>query len=112
MQSKIVLALLGILILLFVWNILGLWNKMGETSKNKKIAGDKVAALKQQEEKLSSDINGLQTDQGKEKFFRENYGLAKEGEDEIVIVDDKNPPAVSPPALSSGFFSFLKSLFK
>jgi len=111
-QSKPVLILLGILILIFVWNILGFWSKMEETSKNKKTVEDKVVALKQQKEKLSSDINSLETDQGKEKLFRENFGLAKEGENMIVVVEDKNPPATPKTASSSGFFSFFRNLFK
>jgi len=111
-QSKPVLILLGVLILFFVWNILGFWNKMEETGKNKKMVEDKVAALKQQKEKLSSDINSLKTDQGKEKLFRENFGLAKEGENMIVVVEDKNPPATPKTASSSGFFSFFRNLFK
>ena len=112
MQSKPVLVLLGILILFFAWSVLGFWNKMEENSKNKKIIEDKVAELKQQKEKLSSDINSLNTDQGKEKVFRENFGLAKEGENMIVVVEDKNPPEVPKTAPSSGFFSFLKNWFK
>ena len=84
---------------------------MQETEKNKKIAEDKVTTLEQQKEKLSADINDLSTTEGKEKLFRENFGLAKEGEDMIVIVEDKNPPVTPKPA-SSGFWSFLKNLFK
>jgi cell division protein FtsB len=111
-QSKPVLAILGIVILFFAWNILGLWNKMQETSKNKKIIEDKVAELQQRKNSLTSDINSLKTDQGKEKFFRENLGLAKEGEGEIVVVEDKNPPPSSEKPASSGFFSFFKNWFK
>ena len=111
MQSKPVLILLGILILFFTWSVLGFWNKMGETTKNKKIAEDRVALLKQQKEKLLSDINSLNTVEGKEKLFRENYGLAKEGENLTVVVEDKNPP-LAPTKSSSGFWSFLKNIFK
>ena len=111
LESKPFLIILGIIVLFFAWNVLGFWNKMAETSKNRKIAEGKVVELEQQKEKLSSDINTLKTDQGKEKFFRENLGLAKEGEDTIVVVDDKNKPA-SPTHTSSGFFGFLKNLFK
>lgn len=111
-QSKPVLAILGIVILFFAWNILGLWNKMQETSKNKKIIEDKVAELQQRKNSLTSDINSLKTDQGKEKFFRENLGLAKEGEGEIVVVEDKNLPPGPEKPVSSGFFSFFKNWFK
>ena len=104
-QSKPFLILFGIVLLIFSWNVFGFWNKMQETVKNKTIIEEKVAALKQQKEDISSEMNNLNTDQGKEKFFRENLGLAKEGEDMTIVIDDKNPPAVPKPA-SSGFFSF------
>ena len=84
---------------------------MRETSKNKKIAENKIVELKQQKEKLLSDINSLNTDEGKEKIFRENFGLAKEGEDVIVVVEDKNSSRIEE-NVSSGFFSFLKNLFR
>ncbi|MFA6520511.1 MAG: septum formation initiator family protein [Candidatus Paceibacterota bacterium] len=111
LESKPVLILFGIFILFFAWSVIGFWTKMYETGKNKKIAEDKVFQLEQQKQKLSSDINSLQTDEGKEKFFRENLGLAKEGEDLIVVVEDKNP-AVIPEEDSGGFFSFFRNLFK
>ncbi len=109
--SRPVLMLLSVLVLFFAWNVLGFWNKMEETSKNKKIAEDKIAKLEQQKEKFLSDINDLKTDQGKEKIFRENFGLAKEGENLIVIVEEKNLPTIKN-TLSDGFFSFLKNWFK
>ena len=112
MQSKPVLIFLGLLILIIAWSVLGFWNKMGENNKSKKIAEDKVAELKQQKEKLNSDINSLKTAEGKEAVFRENFGLVKEGEDMIVIVEDKNKPQVPLEANTWGFFSFLKNWFK
>jgi cell division protein FtsB len=110
-QSKPVLILFGILILFFAYNVLGLWGKMQETEKNKKIAEDNLATLKQRKENYSTEINSLNTEQGKEKIFRENLGLAKDGEDLIVVVEDKNQPPVAPPK-STGFFSWLRNLFK
>ena len=110
-QSKPFLALFGIAILIFSWNVFGFWTKMQETARNKKILEDKIAALKQQKENISSEINSLNTVEGKEKFFRENLGLAKDGEDMIVIIEEKKPPEVPKPA-SSGFFSFFTNWFK
>lgn len=112
MQSKPVLIFLGILILIFAWSVFGFWNKMRETSRNKQIVEDKINQLKQQKEKLSSEIDSLNTQEGKEKFIRENFGLVKDGEDMTVIVEDKNSPSSSENADSSGFFSFIKNLFK
>ena len=110
-ESKPVLILLGIFILFFAWNILGFYRKMQETEKNKNIVEDKITELTAQKQQLLSDTNSLNTDEGKEKLFRDNFRLAKDGEEEIVIVDDKTPP-VAPPKPSSGFFSFFNNLFK
>ncbi len=111
MQSKPVLILLGILVLFFAWNILGFWNKMRETAQNKKIAEENLVSLQKQKDQLSSEINSLNTEEGKEAFIRENYGLVKQGEGEIVIVDNQNPPA-APPSSFSGFWNFLKHIFQ
>jgi len=112
-QSKPFLILFGVVLLIFSWNVFGFWNKMQETVKNKKIVEVKVTALKQQKENISAEINSLSTDQGKEKFFRENLGLAKEGEDITIIVEEKKPPEPSKEASSpSWFFSFFQNLFK
>ena len=110
LHSKSFLILFGIVLLFFAWNILGLWNKMQDTEKNKNLVENQITNLQQQQQKLTSDINNLNTDQGKERIFRENFGLAKSGEGEIVILDDKNLPP-SPPT-SSGFWGFWKNLFK
>lgn len=84
---------------------------MQETVKNKRIVEDKIALLEKQKQDISSEISSLNTPEGKEKFFRENLGLAKEGEDVTVVIEDKNPPAASKPA-SSGFWSFFTNLFR
>ena len=85
--------------------------KAVETSKNKKMAESKVAELEVEKEKLSSDIARLKTEAGVEENIREKFGLAKEGEALIVVVDDKNKNDGADED-SGGFFSFLKNLFR
>ncbi len=85
--------------------------KMEITRENKKIAENKVAELQQKKEKLSSNIAKLKTDQGVEESIREKYGLAKEGEDVIVVVEDKNA-SVAKESESGGFWSWFTSWFK
>ena len=111
MRSKPILIFLSILLLFFVWGVVGFWNKMKETSLNKAIIENKVAELEQKKEKLTTDINNLKTDQGKEASIREKFGLAKEGEGLIVVVDDKNKQETKDTS-SGGFFSFIKNMFK
>ena len=106
-----VLAFLGILAVFFAWGVIGFMGKMEVTRENRKIAENKVAELEQEKEKLSSDIAKLNTESGVEESIRLKFGLAKEGENMIVVVEDKNPPIVKK-IPSSGFFSFLKNWFK
>ncbi|MCC7160205.1 septum formation initiator family protein [Candidatus Nomurabacteria bacterium] len=111
-QSKPFLVFLSAVVLIFAWSVYGFWNKMQETSKNMKIIEDKVAELKLKKENLSANINNLNTEEGKEKIFRENFGLVKEGEGVIIVVEDKNK--IEPPKAenSSKITTFFKNLFK
>lgn len=111
-ESKPFLVFFAILLLFFAWNVFNFWDKMQETSQNMKIVENKMNALKIQKEKLAAAIESLNTNEGKERLFRENFGLIKEGEGLIVVVEDKNlqEPIKNEP--SSGFFSFFKNWFK
>lgn len=86
--SKIFLVFLIIIILFFLWNILGLFGKMKETIHNRRIAEEKVIELQERKAKLIFDIEKLETDEGKEEIFRENFGLSKDGEGMILVVED------------------------
>ena len=111
MQSWLILILLGVIIFVFAWSVIQLIGKAKETAKNKNIAEDKIAELKKGKEQLSFDIAKFQTDKGIEENIREKFGLVKEGENMIMIIEDKNLPEkekVEP----KGFFSFLKNWFK
>lgn len=112
MQSKLFLIFLGIVILVFVFSVFSFWGKMEETSKNRKIAEDKITELEKSKEKLNSDIANLKTEKGVEENIRNKFGLAKEGENMILIVDDKGSSEVPKNTNSGGFFSWLKSLFQ
>ncbi len=112
MRSKPVLVLLAIIVIAFLWNIIGLTGKLQETYKNKKIEQEKISDLEARKEKLSSDILKLGTDKGKEEVIRENFGMVKEGEQVMVIIDDKNQPETPKETGEKGIFSFLKNLFK
>jgi cell division protein FtsB len=86
--------------------------KMDETTKNKQLVENKIIELEQSKEKLNSDINKLKTEQGVEESIREKFGLAKEGENMILVVDDKNAPQTDKNEDSGGFFSWLKNLLR
>ena len=110
LESWPALILLIIMLLLFTYGVVGFMIKMQATRENRKIAENKIAELEGEKEKLSSYINKLKTDQGVEESIRDKFGLAKEGEGMIVVVEDKNPPESE--KKSEGFFSFFTNWFK
>ncbi|TSC77552.1 MAG: Uncharacterized protein G01um101424_346 [Parcubacteria group bacterium Gr01-1014_24] len=111
MHSKPILVFLGIGVLVFAWGVIGFMGKMEITRENRKITENKVAELEKEKEKLSSDIAKLKTESGVEESIREKFGLAKEGEGLIVVVEDKSKKEAEE-SQSGGFLSFLKNLFK
>lgn len=112
MQSKFFLMFLSIIILAFIYSMFSFINKMEETSKNRKIVENKIAELEKSKEKLNSDIIKLKTGKGIEESIREKFGLAKEGENMILIIDDKNSTEPQGKSDTSWFSSFFQSLFK
>lgn len=112
LRSKPFLIFLSTILLIFAWNVFGFWNKMQETVKNRKLVEYKISALEQQKEKFSLDIEKLKTERGIEESIRDKFGLVKDGEDLIVVVDEKPSLEANASTGSGGFFSFLKNLFK
>ncbi|MEJ0002072.1 MAG: septum formation initiator family protein [bacterium] len=112
MQSKPVLIFLGIVVLVFAANLVSFLGKLKETARNKEIAQEKIAELEKQKDQLSVEISKLKTDEGVEESIREKFGLVKDGEGMIVVVDDKAVPAESQTADTSKFWTFVKNWFK
>lgn len=112
MRSKPILMLLGIIIIVFAWSVFGLVGKMQETIKNKKMGEDKVQELQKEKEKLSAEINKLQTEKGIEENIRENYDVVKDGEGMVVVVEDKNLPETQSENKSTNLFSKIINWFK
>ena len=112
MQSKPFLIFLGVIILAFIFSIFGFMSKMEETIKNRKLVEDKIASLEESKEKLSSDIANLKTQEGVEENIRDKFGLAKDGENMIIITDDKSTAENNTNTGSPSFLSFFKNLFK
>ncbi|MEK7539588.1 MAG: septum formation initiator family protein [Patescibacteria group bacterium] len=110
-NSRPVLVFLGILVLIFAWGVVGFMGKMQITIENRKTVENKMAELRKEKDKLSSDISKLKTESGVEESIRDKFGLAKEGEGKIIVIEDKNPPEV-PKQEPRGFFSFFTNLFK
>ena len=112
LESRPALIFLGAVIFIFFWSVLGFWGKMRDTTENKRIALDKVAELRESKEKLTEDIEKLETEQGVEESIREKFGLVREGEGVIVVVDEENEEDATAEEEEGGFFSFFTNLFR
>jgi len=111
-ESKPALVFFSLFIIFFAWNVLGFWGKMENTYKNKQLAEKKVEELRIDKEKLSTDIAKLETDTGIEETIRNKFGLSKEGEEVIMIVEDEKEQEARIEDDVSGVFSFFRNLFK
>ncbi|MBP6060597.1 MAG: septum formation initiator family protein [Candidatus Pacebacteria bacterium] len=110
-ESKPVLVFLCFLLIFFTWGVVGFTNKMSATRENRQIAENKLVELQKQKDELSANIAKLKTDSGVEEGIREKFGLAKEGEGLIIVVEDKNKIETIVP--KPGWFStFWDKLFK
>ena len=94
MYSKGVLLVLSIVVVFLgnaTWNV---YQKYSEARGNNEIAVNELWKLQQRESDLSSDIERLKNERGIEEELRKRFGVAKEGEEVIVIVEptdgDKN----------------------
>jgi cell division protein FtsB len=111
LQSKPFLIILGFIVLGLIWSVFGLFNRMQETAKNRKIEEDKILDLRQRKEKLIFDINNLKTEKGVEENIREKFGLVKEGEEMIVVVEEKTQTESDQKKSMNKFLFFLKNIF-
>ncbi len=107
LESRPVLIFLIILLLLFAWGVIGLFNKMQMTRENRRLAENKLAELQKKKEIFSADVAKLESQDGIEESIREKFPVVKDGEELIIVVDDKTPPAATD-TTDKGFFSFLK----
>jgi len=111
LQSKPVLGVLMMVFFISAWSLLGFWGKMSDTNKNKQLAQEKLQDLQQSKSKLESDISKLETERGVEEVLRENFGLAREGEGLIVVVEEKEGDN-QVDTKKGGFFGFFRNLFR
>lgn len=85
--------------------------KMSATSENREVAQNTLLEMELKKERLATEIAKLETEGGVEENIREKFGLGKEGEGLIVVVDDKNKVEVVEEK-SSWLPAWLRNIFK
>jgi len=111
-QSKFFLIFLGIIIFVFIFNMFSFIGKMLETKENREIVEDRIEKLEESKEKFSTEIEKLKTENGIEENIREKFGLVKEGENMIMVVEDKNNETENKKTESKSFLNYLKDWFQ
>ncbi|MBP9816506.1 MAG: hypothetical protein KBD05_00520 [Candidatus Pacebacteria bacterium] len=91
--------ILGALSLALVWLLWLLWGIVHKEEKARTAADEakeELTALQVRKETLEENIAELSTSRGEEATLRETYGVARPGEEVIIVVPDdgreKGPP--------------------
>jgi len=95
----------------FVYTVMSIVPKVIETRKNKNIVKAEFENLINQEGKLKSETERIQSEEGIEENLREKFRVAKEGEGLIIIVDEEGKEGVKYEEKKS-FLHFFKNLFR
>jgi cell division protein FtsB len=108
-------GLIALLALVAFVAVRGAWNMYGKMVRSKAEAAEsqaRYADLQAREAFVTGAIERLQTPYGVEAALREKYGVAREGESVIVIVDEEDQAKASSTATTSlGFWAGVKSFF-
>lgn len=103
----------GIVFIFFLLIAKGTWNAYREaklTGDNRNVAENELIELKTRKDFIETEIFSLNTPEGKEEEIRSKFQVAKEGENIIMIVDEKQNYV--PTETDKGFLNKLKNLFK
>src|SRR3989338_9754975 len=111
--ARLLLRRLGLLALIALMGAAlgGVWNvyqKERESAGLRAQAESERADLLERETRLKNDIAELNTDRGMEEALREQYALAEEGEQLIVIVE---PTASVPVEATSSIMGWFQKMF-
>jgi cell division protein FtsB len=111
-HHPVFLSFLGLVIVVFSYNVVGLIKKERETAKKKELILNQIDVLKKREAILGEDIDKLKTDMGIEESIREKYQVVKEGEKVVSIVENQEDfKAQTEERKEHGFKAFLKRIF-
>ena len=67
----------------------GMWSKERESYQEREKVANELEVIRVREQELQSSIDRLKTPGGVEKEIRQKFSVAKEGEQVVLIVDEK-----------------------
>jgi cell division protein FtsB len=101
----------GGLILLLLWLLFLFWGIFRKEEVARHAAEDskrQLAALTSREDTLRQNIADLNTERGQEASIRETYGVARAGEEVIIVVPAEEGETVPKESWWDRLFSWLK----
>jgi len=98
--TVVVLALVAALLAKAVWSLYG---KERQSAQAAAEAKSELGQLQTQQAELSEDYASLSTSEGVERDIRENFNMAKNGEQLVIVVGDATATP-STPSPEPGFF--------
>ena len=107
--SPITLVALGVVVLLAIYGVVDIIPKYRDAIRAERAMENKKEVLIEREEKLTNELNKLQTPEGVEESIRENLNVVKEGEHVIMIVE---PKAITSSGVEQTEKTFWQRLFE
>ena len=94
--SKLALILILFILFLFVKATASFYQKEVESRNRKERAQNELLELQKRKENLENKINRLDSSVGVEEELRQRFDLVKEGEQTILLGDDKQGTSSQP----------------
>ena len=91
LHSRYALAVLIVIILLLSRGVWGIYVKYEKSRVLAEKSQADLAVLQSRQDTLTKSINALNTEEGREKELRDRFGVVKQGEKMIILVDDTAP---------------------
>ncbi len=112
LHSRYAIAILVIICAFLVQAAIGVYGKYEKSKALVQKTERDLEDLKQRQKTISALSDSLNTDQGKEREIRDRFGLIKEGERVIVIVDETSATETSSEDESINLWQRFLNLFK
>lgn len=110
-RSPFSYVVLIFLIALFSYSAVGTYKKSRLAKTKTEQVEAELQRLQKQEEGLRSSLEDMNTDYGLEKALREKFGIVREGETSIIIIEPEEDSVPDETDENKGIFHFLREIF-
>jgi len=110
LYAKVVIAVLAVIVIFTIGNTWDIYKKASFAKQKRDEAVKELQSLQERKESLSLSVASLDTKRGIEEEVRSKFGVVKEGEEVVVIIDETSDKK-SPESKKSGFWHTVVSFF-